>query len=65
MNTDGWINANTNFVPVAEVSMAFTGTGTIFAMDFEFTVDTTLPFYHEGLYVECRAKTAGITGYRT
>ena len=32
---------------------------------YEFKVDTTTSYYHEGLYVECNAVEAGKTGYLT
>ena len=40
--------------------MANIGTDT-----YEFTIDTSKSYYHEGIYVECNTAEAGQTGYKT
>ena len=55
---DEWINGNSNFVAVPEIT-----TTTIGADNYQFEIDTTNSFYHEGLYIECEATEAGQTGY--
>ena len=54
-NTDGWINGNSNFVAVSEISTTWLAGSS----KYQFEIDTSTAFKHEGLYVECRATKAG------
>ena len=55
---DEWINGNSNFVAVPEITVTNVGTD-----NYRFDIDTSTAFYHEGLYVECEAVEPGQTGY--
>ena len=57
---DEWINGNSNFVAVPEVTATNIGTD-----NYRFDINTANAFYHEGLYLECEAGEPGQTGYQT